>query len=258
MTELPPIAPLLVRQVRYHLRLLVRNPRAMTTGVLLPGLLLFLRGSPGHADEVAGAVAGLTALGVGMLGYASFAASLVTARESGVLRRWRASPLPSWCYFTGRITATVVLALAGTAITVAVGVVEFGSPVHDPVGLALVIGLGALAFAALGTAVTRVIATADSAQPVLMFTYLPVLFLSGALGPVNGLPAWVAGLMHRLPPGALVNGMSATLRGGTLPLGDLAVLGAWGIGGLVLACVVFRWDPVPPSARTAKTARVPA
>ena len=251
MAELPPIAPLLLRQIRYHLRLLIRNPRAMTTGMLLPALLLFLRGAQGSADEVAG----LTALGIGMLGYASFAGSLVTARESGVLRRWRASPLPSWCYFTGRITATVVLALAGTAITVAVGVFEFGAPVHDPVVLAAVIALGALAFAALGTAVTRVIATADGAQPVLMFTYLPVLFLSGALGPVTGLPRWVADLMHRLPPGALVDGMSATLRGGALPLGDLAVLGAWGIGGLVLACVVFRWDPVPPSA---KTARVPA
>jgi ABC-2 type transport system permease protein len=217
-------------------------------------LLLVLRGTPGSADEAAGAVAGLTALGIGMLGYASFAASLVSARESGVLRRWRASPLPSWCYFTGRIAATVVLALAGTAITVVVGVVEFGAPVGEPVVLALVIALGALAFAALGTAVTRLIATADGAQPVLMFTYLPVLFLSGALGPVAGLPAWVAGLMHRMPPGALVDGMTATLRGDALPVGDLAALGAWGVGGLVLACLVFRWDPAPPSV---KTARVP-
>ena len=227
----------------------------MTTGMLLPALLLFLRGTKGSADEVSAAVAGLTVFGIGMLGYATFAASLVTARESGVLRRWRASPLPSWCYFTGRIAATVVLALAGTAITVVVGVIQFDAPVHDPVVLALVIALGTLAFAALGTAVTRLIATADGAQPVLMFSYLPVLFLSGALGPVEGLPGWVADLMHRLPPGALVDGMTATLRGGTVPLGDLLVLGAWGIGGLVLACVVFRWDPVPPSV---KSARVPA
>jgi ABC-2 type transport system permease protein len=255
MADLPPIAPLLLRQVRYHLRLLIRNPRAMTTGMLLPALLLFLRGSQGNADMAAAAVAGLTAFGIGMLGYASFAASLVAARESGVLRRWRASPLPSWCYFTGRIAATVVLALAGTAITVVVGVVEFHAPISDPVVLALVVALGALAFAALGTAVTRLIATADGAQPVLMFTYLPVLFLSGALGPVDGLPAWVTTLMHRLPPSALVDGASAALRGMTVPAADLAVLGAWGIGGLVLACLVFRWDPVPPSV---KTARVPA
>ena len=101
---------------------------------------------------------------------------------------------------------------------------------------------------------TRLIASADGAQPILMFTYLPVLFLSGALGPVAGLPGWVAELTHRLPPGALVDGMSATLRGGAIPGADLAVLGGWGIGGLVLACLVFRWDPVPPSV---KTARVP-
>ena len=252
MTELPSIPPLLLRQVRYHLRLLIRNPRAMTTGMLLPGLLLFLRGSQGPAAEVAGAVAGLTALGIGMLAYASFATSLVTARESGVLRRWRASPLPSWCYFAGRIAATVVLALAGTAVTLVVGVVEFDSPVGEPVAVAVVAALGALAFAAIGTAVTRLIASADGAQPVLMFTYLPVLFLSGALGPVNGLPRWVAELMHRMPPGAMVDGMTAALRGNTVPAGDLVALAAWGIGGLVLACAVFRWDPVPPAARVAR------
>ena len=42
--------------------------------------------------------------------YLSHASGLVVAREDGVLRRWRATPLPSWGYFAGRIVATVLLA----------------------------------------------------------------------------------------------------------------------------------------------------
>lgn len=257
MSDLPPTGPLLLRQVRYHLRLLMRNPRAMTTGMLLPALLLFLRGRPASPAELADTIAGLTALGIGMLAFASFAASLVSARESGVLRRWRASPLPSWCYFTGRITATVLLALGGTAITLVVAVAQFRAPIGEPLLVGLVVAASALAWAALGTALTRLIPSADGAQPVLMIIYLPVVFLSGALGPVDALPRWLADAVHYLPPGAMVEGMSAALRDAAVPTADLLVLAAWGLGGLLLACLVFRWDPVPPVARTARGARVP-
>ena len=38
-----------------------------------------------------------------------------------MLRRWRASPLPRWGYFAGRITATVLASLASGAVILAVG-----------------------------------------------------------------------------------------------------------------------------------------
>ena len=58
-------------------------------------------------------VAGLTVLGALSTAYLTHAAGLVTARESGVLRRWRASPLPPWAFFTGRMAATTLTAVAG-------------------------------------------------------------------------------------------------------------------------------------------------
>ena len=59
-------------------------------------------------------------------------------------------------------------------------------------------------------------------------------------------------------PLALAAGLVAALVGGLVWAGIVLFTNyeigwvAWGIGGLVLACVVFRWDPVPPAARTAR------
>src|ERR1035437_5399009 len=47
---------------------------------------------------------------------------LVAAREAGALKRWRAPPLPRWCYFLGRIIATSAVGALAGAVTVAVGV----------------------------------------------------------------------------------------------------------------------------------------
>jgi hypothetical protein len=68
----------------YHARVLLRTPRATFGGVLLPLLLLALRG--------AGSVPGLVVLGVASTAYVTHASGLVAAREAGVLKRWRATP----------------------------------------------------------------------------------------------------------------------------------------------------------------------
>ena len=95
-------------QVRYQLTLLLRTPRTLIAGVILPGALLALQlgrvqhvGQGAAADLLAARVAGLVVLGAMSVAYLTHAASLVVAREDGVLRRWRATPLPSWGYFAG-------------------------------------------------------------------------------------------------------------------------------------------------------------
>ncbi len=113
-------------QVRYQVTLLLRTPRTLIAGLILPGALLALqlgRVQQGAASAVLAArVAGLVVLGAMSVAYLTHASSLVVAREDGVLRRWRASPLPSWGYFAGRITATVLVADAAALILVLVGV----------------------------------------------------------------------------------------------------------------------------------------
>ena len=102
-------------QVRYQLILMLRTPRTLMAGLILPGALLALQlgrvqhvGQGAAADVLAARVAGLVVLGAMSVAYLSHASSLVVAREDGVLRRWRATPLPSWGYFAGRMAQPMI------------------------------------------------------------------------------------------------------------------------------------------------------
>jgi len=55
------------------------------------------------------ASAGRATFGLTLTAWNTYGVRLVAARESGVLKRWRATPLPRWCYFLGRILATALI-----------------------------------------------------------------------------------------------------------------------------------------------------
>jgi ABC-2 type transport system permease protein len=259
--RLPGPARVTAGQVRYQLKLLMRTPRALVAGLVLPGALLALQLGKvqhlgGHAAEalLATRIAGLIVLGTMSIAYLTHATGLVTARENGVLRRWRATPLPSWGYFAGRIIATVLVALAAGVILLLVGVAMAG--LHLTAGA--IIGLliaeicGALALAAAGTAITPLITSAQGANPLLTLTYIPLIIFSGGLGAISGLPSWLSTLMSYLPAQPMVDAATRALDGpgGGLHLmtgHDLVVLAAWVAGGLLISVRFFAWDPHRPA-----------
>lgn len=247
---LPGLGPVFAGQVRYQLLLLARSPRALWAGVLLPVLLLVLTNLQ-QAHVAAEALAGRVVLGVTLTAYLTHASGLVAAREAGVLKRWRATPLPRWCYLAGRLCATVLLALASGAVTVLVGVLAYHARlgVGAALSLVVVLAVAALAWASVGTALTAFIPTAESAQPLLAFSYFPVMLLSGALGAL-GTPGWLADTLRWLPGQPTVDAAAHALQAtGSLPAlpgRDLAVLGAWAVAGLLASVRLFRWTPQPP------------
>jgi ABC-2 type transport system permease protein len=246
--RLPGPLPVLAGQLRYQLLLLVRNPNALMAGVVLPVLLLVLAGSQ-HARLPVATLAGRVVLGVTLLAYLTHAAGLVAAREAGVLKRWRATPLPRWCWFAGRIAATWLVALASGAVTVAAGVTLYHARLGAGAAPSLLVALtlGALAWAGVGTAVTAFIPTAEAAQPLLSLSYFPVMLLSGVLGGFNLAPGWLATVLGWLPGRPTVDAVTRALEvtggGLSLPGRDLAVLAAWAVGGLLASVALFRWEP---------------
>jgi len=259
--RLPGTGQLLTAQVRYQLLLLIRSPRAVIISLVVPLLLLVLnssRHSHLNRDAEDALVAGLGSFGLIVTAYISNAITLVASRQDGVLRRWRATPLPTWCFFAGKIVATALTGLASVAIAVAAGVALYGSRLTaaDAVSLLITFALGVLAWAAIGIAVTPLVPTAQSAGPVLMITYLPVILFSGGLGPLSAEPGWLATLAHYLPAQPVIDAATRALqhKGSGLVLlsgHELAVLAAWAMIGVVASMRFFRWDPVRPRhART--------
>jgi ABC-2 type transport system permease protein len=250
---------MLAGQVGYQLRLLARTPRALWFGVFAPAAVLALRlgrishpgGHTAISPAVATLVAGLAVFGVLNTAYLTHASGLVSARQDGALRRWRLTPLPAGGYFAGRIAATVLLADAAGVVVVLLGVAMAGLRLTAGsfVAVLAALTLGALAWAALGTAASIVVPSAEATFPVIGLTYLPVILLSGVFGTIPGEPGWLTTTVHYLPAYPLIEAVSRALQptGAGLPGTDLAVLAGWGVAGLLVAVRFFRWNPQRPA-----------
>ena len=272
-STLPGLVPVIGGQLRYQLTLLLRTPRTLMAGLILPGALLALQlgrvqhiGQGAAADVLAARVAGLVVLGAMSVAYLTHASSLIVAREDGILRRWRATPLPTWGYFAGRITAAVLIADAAALILVLVGAAMAGLHLTGTGIASLLVAstAGSLALAAAGTAITRLIPSAQGANQLLALTYIPLIIFSGGFGGLSGLPHWLNTLMSYLPAQPMISAVTRALETGAgqsataLPGRDLAVLAAWAVGCLLLSVRFFQWDPHRPRHARAAGAKNPA
>jgi ABC-2 type transport system permease protein len=252
--RLPSVGRLLLGQIRYQLSLLLATPNALFIGIGLPVLLLILF-HPQRGSFPAASVAGVAIFGLTVTAWNTHGIRLVQAREAGVLKRWRATPLPRWCYFLGRIVTTALFSTAAGAVTIAVAVLVYHGHITAVAAAAMLIAmsLGALAWAAAATAITGLIPTAESANPIFMLVYFPVVFISGALGATSVLPRWLTTLASDLPAQPMVGALTSSLRhtagGPFLPGRDVAVLVAWVVAGLAAAAVLFRWEPHRPAVK---------
>ena len=119
----------------------------------------------------------------------SLAISLVIRRETGLLKRLRLSPLPTWTLLTSILLSTLLIAFAQVVLMLAVGRWAFG--VHLPssasgIGaLVVVLVLGGLSFAALGIAMSTLIPNQQAAGPLTSTVFFVLLFLSGLWFPLK-------------------------------------------------------------------------
>jgi ABC-2 type transport system permease protein len=251
--RLPGAGVLLAAQLRYQIRLLAGG-RAIIIGIGLPVLLLLAsntaRGHPG--DSV---TAGYAALGLTMTAWNIYGVRLCAAREAGVLKRWRSTPLPRWVYFVGRILSTVLVAVVAGAATVLASVLLYSTHLSAQaiVGTLIALVLGGLAWASSATALTAAIPTVEAAAPTFMVIYFPAIIVSGVFGAIRE-PHWLYTIASYLPAQPLINAVTVSLHqaaGGSAlpPARDLIVLAAWAVAGLAASVLIFRWEPHKPAQR---------
>jgi ABC-2 type transport system permease protein len=128
------------------------------------------------------------------------AASLVWDRELGFLRELTIAPV-------GRSSILLGKCLGGTTIAASQGVIvmALAGLVHVPYSPVLLLGifglqvLIAFTITAFGVMVASTIKQAQTFTNVMQMLVIPMIFLSGALYPVSGLPTWL-GVLSRLNP----------------------------------------------------------
>jgi ABC-2 type transport system permease protein len=243
---------LLVHQFRAEQLVFWRSREAALFIFLFPILLFVLLGSV-YNGKIYGVpapqalLAGLVGYGCANTAFAGLAIQLVIRRESGILKRLRATPLPASTYIAALLVSTLVVFALQTIVLFVLGRVLYGTPFPHAVGsLIATVVIGAAAFAGIGVAAASLIRSAEGSSAVVNFVLLPAAFLTGSFGPTHHYPAFLRAIGDVLPLKYLIDILNAVYLNGnglwTKPAA-IGVVSAWGATGLAVAALKFRWEP---------------
>jgi ABC-2 type transport system permease protein len=199
-----------------------RNRLRIITSLVQPVLFLFVLGTGlssmissrlpagtagGHVDFKTFMFPGVVAMTVLFTSIFS-AVSIVWDREFGFLREMLVAPVRRGALVIGKCAGGATVATAQAIVMLALaGLVHVP---YSPVLILTLVGemvLTAFAITALGTVLASRMAQVESFQVVMQFVVLPLFFLSGALFPLKGLPAWLGALALVDPLSYLVDPM---------------------------------------------------
>jgi ABC-2 type transport system permease protein len=192
-------------------------------------------------------LAGMLGYGTANTAFAGLALLLISRRELGILKRIRATPLPTAVYIAA-VLASIMIVFALQAVSLFVLGRLLKSTPWPPhlLSLVLALALGAAAFAGLGVAITGFIRSLEGSSAALNLVVLPMAFLCGSFGERQRYPAALRAIGDVLPLKYLLDAVNAIYLH-KRELWDeptaVAVLAAWGALGIVVAARKFRWEP---------------
>jgi len=247
-----------------------RDPLRVAVGVLQPVLFLFvLGGGLGSLVNMGPHLSLRTflypgAAAMSVLFTALFSAgSIVWDREFGFLREMLVAPVSRTSLVVGKCLGGALVSSVQGVLMIAVSGLA-GVP-YDPALMFTVLAellLLALTVVSFGMVVAARIRQFQSFMAVTQMLVMPLFFLSGAMYPLSGLPAWLRALtrvdpltyavdpvrkavfeyLHQVPPAEvarLVPGVS--WDGWRVPLGlELGVVAAMALGFVMVAALEFR------------------
>jgi ABC-2 type transport system permease protein len=250
-------AMLVLHQARYDLLGILRNRQARFFTLILPILFLVIfvgvfgnhRIGPQNVKASTYYVPGLSALGVIAASFVNLVISITAQRETGILKRRRATPVPAWVLVAGRTLTAVIVSLVVLTVLLALGRFAYGVSLRTSAlpGIALTAVVGSIAFCVLGYALSTAIHNEDAAQPMTQAIMLPLYFISGVFVPNIQLPSWLRHVAEVFPVQHLADGLrnayNPAVNGVGIVWSDIAVLAIWFVIGLGVALFRFSWLP---------------
>jgi ABC-2 type transport system permease protein len=252
-------------EFHYEQRAFRRDPMAVfaTVGLPLLYMVIFVTlfgsetldftpgGQPGPLKAGTVMTANFIAIGVISAAFYNLAVKLVESRESGELKRFRATPLPTSSFIGGHVGVAIGLSAGVAAVLAVLGRLAYGVPVPLSTlpAFALAVLVGAVAFACLGFAFTVVVRKAGAAVALGLGLTLTLFFLSGNffVMPDEDWPTAIRVIAAIFPVkhlnDALLTALNPHSAGMGIAAGDLGVVLLWGLAGLLVAVRWFRWTP---------------
>ncbi|MGH8872143.1 MAG: ABC transporter permease [Acidimicrobiia bacterium] len=261
----PSIGLLVWHQFRYQNKIFWRTPIAAFFTMVFPLMLLVLFTAIFGNEVIDGLgvttaqffTPGLAVFAAVSASYTSLAIGTAIARDNGILKRVRGTPIPPWAYIAGRVVSAVYLGFIAIVVMMAVGIAFYGVQLFPrtlPAALlTFIVGVGC--FAALGLLVAAISPNGDAAPAITNATLLPVAFISDIFFPIQDPPRWmeIAGGFFPLKhfADAFRDAFDPTMTGMQFHWPQLGYMTLWGVGAAVLAIRFFKWEPAagPGSGR---------
>jgi ABC-2 type transport system permease protein len=246
-----------LRQVGWEQKSYWRNPgaAAFTFAFPLLFLVIFIAINGNETIPFSGGrvrfaqyyVPSIVAFGVISACYTNLAFTISVRRETGLLKRTRGTPLPPAAYLFGIFGNVMVIAAILTSLVIALGIIVYGVTFPGRyLALIVSIAVGAFCFSSLGVAISTFVPNQDAAPAIINFVIFPLLFISGTFGQVgsDSIPGRIASVFPvRHLNQSIVAVFDPFATGQGLHLTHLAVMAAWGVGGVVISLSRFQWEP---------------
>lgn len=252
----PGAAALLRDQVGHTSSILWRDASSTFFAVIFPVLLLALIPTVSGGGDIVmpdgqslGAFFAMTmaVYGAAVTTYVNMPEGVAEARDRGILKRGRGTPLPPWAFLTGRIVGALSVAVLTLVALQAVASLMYRTPLPDGWGTVIVTFLlCCVCFSMLGLAIASLTRTAEATIGLTLGTLLPLSFFSDVF--VVGLRfpeflekiSWFFPLRHatRAMTGAVVPGSPVL----DLPWDHIGAIAAWTAVGFAVVATRFRWE----------------
>ncbi|MBK5233624.1 MAG: ABC transporter permease [Thermoleophilia bacterium] len=249
---------LVLHEFRFTQKVFWRNPASVFFTALLPVIFLLIFATIFGNDKIKTLdnlptttyyVPAIVTLAVVSATMVSLAINLTIAREAGLLKRGRGTPLPPWVFIAGRVGNAIVISVLMVVVITIIGRVLYDAPIPWERLPALITTLlvGASSFCCLGIAMTAIIPSREAAPAITNLITLPLYFLSGIFIPESEIPDGVLSFANHFPIRdffeAFFSAYNPNTVGSGFEWGNLAVVAIWGLAGLLLSIRYFRWTP---------------
>jgi len=192
----------------------------------------------------------------GLLGWAlasgatfGAAITLVSWRQTKLLRRLRLAPIGTGSIVAARIGIALAIGLIQLAVFLAIARLPyFGLKLTAAWWMTIpLVACGILAFMSIGLLVGAIAKTQQAATAIANLIILPMAFVGGAFIPLDFAPDWVRQASYVMPLRYLVTAMQDVMARGEGPSAALPaigiLLGFTLVAGLA-AMRLFRWDDI--------------
>lgn len=193
---------ILFHETTLMLKMFFRDRQSFFWAYLFPaGLLilftsLFRSQNPAVAGGMLVSIIGISVMAGGLFG---IGVAIVTAREAGIYKRYKTTPLSSWIIFAAHMLTRTITIFSSIIVLILISVIGYGVELKGNIASSiLVIIIGIFTFCALGFVIASFAKTMGAALGITNVVFMFMLFIAGIF-PVFMLPKFVQWAAMFLP-----------------------------------------------------------